>query len=118
MKKIKYLFVFIIGVLLFGGCDQEEEISYVFQDISAPTNVQAKFDIAQDDTGEVSVTPTAEGATLFEIYFGDTENETPLELSPGETATHVYGEGEFNLKIVAVGLTGLTSALNRIVTTK
>ena len=49
MKKIKYLFVFIIGVLLFGGCDQEEEISYVFQDISAPTNVQAKFDISQDD---------------------------------------------------------------------
>lgn len=116
MKKIKYLFVFIIGVLLFGGCDQEEEISYIFQDISAPTNVQAKFDISQDDTGEVSVTPTAEGATLFEIYFGDTENETPLELSPGETATHIYGEGEFNLRIVAIGMTGLTSELTRIVT--
>ncbi|UCE68569.1 MAG: hypothetical protein JSW57_08920 [Flavobacteriaceae bacterium] len=116
MKKIKYLFVFIIGVLLFGGCDQEEEISYVFQDISAPTNVQAKFDISQDDTGEVSVTPTAEGATLFEIYFGDTENETPMELNPGETASHVYKEGEFNLRIIAIGLTGLTSELNRIVT--
>ncbi|MEJ2584140.1 MAG: hypothetical protein P8Z38_03580 [Robiginitalea sp.] len=116
MKKIKYLFVFLLGVFLFGGCDQEEELSYVFQDISAPTNVQAKFDIAQDDSGEVSVTPTAEGATLFEIYFGDAENETPLELNPGETATHIYGEGEFNLRIVAIGMTGLTSELNRIVT--
>ncbi|MGA9238623.1 MAG: hypothetical protein WBV75_06130, partial [Robiginitalea sp.] len=116
MKKIKYLFVFFVGVLLFGGCNQEEELSYVFQDISAPTNVQAQFDIAQDDSGEVSVTPTAEGATLFEIYYGDTEDETPTEVNPGETATHIYGEGEFNLRIVAIGMTGLTSELNRVVT--
>ncbi len=50
------------------------------------------------------------------MYFGDVENESATEVAPGETITHVYGEGEFTLRIVAVGISGLTSELSRIVT--
>lgn len=116
MKQINRLCIFFLGLLVFTGCDDQEEISYVLQDISAPTEVDAIFDIAQDDTGRVSVTPTAVGATAFQVFYGDVEDETPTEVSPGETAEHIYGEGEFNLRVVAVGPTGLTSELVRVVT--
>lgn len=115
MKIIKNLLLLFIAVNVFNSCT-EEQISFALQEISAPTNLEAIFDIASDESGEVSVTPTAVGATVFEIYWGDEENETPTEVAPGQTVTHVYGEGEFTLRIVAKGPSGLTSELQRVVT--
>lgn len=116
MKHIKQLLVFLLIISVFNSCEKEEVVSYALDDISAPTNIDALFDISSEEVGLVTITPSADGATMFEIYFGDEENETPTEVSPGETITHVYGEGEFNLRIVAIGLTGLTSELVRVVT--
>ena len=115
MKYLKHLLVFIAVLGLLGSCEDDDQLTYVFQEVSAPTNLSALFDIANDDTGTVSVTPTGEGASLFQVYFGDVENEKATEVAPGETATHVYAEGEFTLRIVGVGATGLTSELSRIV---
>ncbi len=115
MKHIKKLLVLFLVINVFNSCDNEET-SYALDDLSAPTNIKAVFNISQDDTGTVTVTPTAEGASTFEIYFGDEEGETPTKVSPGETATNIYAEGEFNLRIVAIGMTGLKSELVRVVT--
>ena len=115
MKIVKQLLVLFLAVNVFHSCT-EEQISFALQEISAPTNLEAIFDIASDDSGEVTVTPTAVGATVFEIYWGDAENETPTEVAPGQTVTHVYGEGEFTLRVVAKGPSGLTSELQRVVT--
>ncbi|MET7028183.1 hypothetical protein [Sediminicola luteus] len=115
MKHIKKLLVLFLVINVFNSCT-EEEVSYALEDISAPTNVKAIFNVSQDDTGTVTITPTAEGASTFEIYFGDVENETPTTASPGEMVSHVYGEGEFSLRVVAIGMTGLKSELVRIVT--
>jgi len=115
MKHIKQLLVLFLAFNVFISCEKEEETSYALQDVSAPTGISAAFDISNDEQGTVTVTPTAEGATEFQIYFGDTEGEDPLIVNPGETVTHTYPEGEYNLRIVAVGLTGLTSELVRVV---
>lgn len=114
MKSLKKLLVLFLGVCFFLACT-EDEVSYAFQELSAPTNVSAVFDVAQDDTGTVTVTPTAEGATAFQVYFGDVDNETATQVAVGETVEHVYGEGDFTLRVLAVGATGLTSELSRIV---
>jgi len=116
MKYFRLLLIVTLAVNVFQSCKDDDETSYVLQDISAPTNLSAVFDIADDDSGEVSVTPTGVGAASFEVYFGDVENETPVDVNPGETVNHVYGEGEYTLRIVAIGTTGLTSELSRIVT--
>ena len=116
MKQIKNWLVFFLTIGLVVACNQDDEVSYALQEISAPTNLNAVFDIAQDDSGEVSITPTGEGASVFRVFFGDIEGETATEAAPGETLTHVYGEGEFTLRIVGVGATGLTSELSRVVT--
>jgi len=115
MKIIKQLSVLFLVINIFNGCTKKET-SYALQNVSAPTEVNAVFDIAQDDSGDVSVTPTAVGASLFKVYFGEVEDETPVEVNPGDSAEYTYGEGEFTLRIVAVGLSGLTSELSRIVT--
>lgn len=116
MKYLKHLTVLFLVLGVLNSCEDDEQQTYVFQQISAPTNLSAIFDISDDDTGTVSVTPTGEGASVFEIYFGDTENEEAIEAAPGEMVTHTYAEGEFTLKIIGIGATGLTSELNRVVT--
>ncbi len=116
MKQIRSIVSACIALLVFTACTDDDQVSYALQNISAPTQVEAVFDIAQDESGTVTVTPTAVGANSFQVTFGDAEGETPTEVSPGETVSHVYGEGTFNLRIVAVGATGLTSELVRVIT--
>lgn len=111
MKTLRFL-LFGLFSLFFSlvniQCESDDN-SYILSDVSAPTDVDATFDISQDDTGTVSLTPSATGVTNFNVYYGDTENEEPTAIAPGETGTHVYAEGEYTVRIVAVGLTGLTS---------
>ncbi len=114
MKHMKKLLVFFIAIGLLGSCEKEET-SYALQEVSAPSNLKSIFDISQDDTGTVTVTPTSVGATAYEIYFGDVADEIATISAPGESISHVYAEGEYTLRIVAIGLTGLTSELSRVV---
>ena len=114
MKHMKKLLVFFIAIGLLGSCEKEET-SYALQEVSAPSNLKSIFDISQDDTGTVTVTPTSVGATAYEIYFGDVADEIATKSAPGESISHVYAEGEYTLRIVAIGLTGLTSELSRVV---
>ncbi len=116
MKIFKILALLTISSLMFTGCDDDEITNYAFQEISAPSNVTAAFSVTQDDSGTVSVTPSGDGASVFQIYFGDVENETPVEARPGETVTNVYDEGEYLVRVVAVGPTGLISEYNQMLT--
>lgn len=117
MKTLKNLFIYMFSLtaLVLGSSCETEETSYAFQDVSAPTNLAIAFDMAQDDSGTVTVTPSADGATAFEIFFGDVEDETPVQIAPGESADHVYAEGSYEMKVIAVGITGLTSSLTKVV---
>ena len=112
MKIFKFLAMLTISVLLFTGCEKEEITNYAFQEISAPTNVQANFVVAQDDSGDVTITPSGEGAQVFQVYFGDGD-DTPVEVAQGESVSYTYGEGEYLVRVIAVGSTGLTSEFNQ-----
>ncbi len=111
MKIFKFLAMLTISVLFFTGCEDEEITNYAFQEISAPTNVSAIFDVSQDDTGTVTITPSGEGAQVFQVDLGNGET---AELAAGESVTTAYAEGEYMVKIVAVGSTGLTSEYNQM----
>ena len=73
MKYLKTLLVLIIFGSAFVACEKND-VSYAFQEISAPTNVTANFEITQDDTGLVTVTPSGEGAESFKVYWGESTN--------------------------------------------
>jgi len=104
MKILKHvLFLFVAtGMFISCGSDDDEPMD----ELAAPSNVMANIDISQDDSGTVTVAPTATGASSFEVLFGDEANETPTTLNPGESATNVYEEGMFTVSVTAIGSDG------------
>ena len=90
------------------SCKKDVDNLGYLNNVTAPSNVVAHFDITQDNTGLVTIVPNAEGATKFLVTFGDVADETPSEYGLNETITHIYDEGVYTVGITAVGLTGLT----------
>ncbi len=115
MKKINNIYRFFIVLFLFAACkDNLNDLSFA-DNISAPTNVTASYNIKQDNTGEVTITPNAEGATYYDVYF-DADTTTPVNLEQGESASNVYSEGTHDVKIVAYNLNGdKTEAIQQLV---
>ena len=105
MKKIKIIFKTLFVLFVIAACtDNLRDISFI-DAIAPPTNVSATFDITQDNTGLVTISPTADGATSFMIYFGDNTAD-PVEVVQGNNVEHTYAEGSYDVKIVAVNLKG------------
>ena len=115
MKYLKTLLVLIIFGSAFMACEKND-VSYAFQEISAPTDVTANFEITRDDTGLVTVTPSGEGAESFKVYWGESANEEPEIVTPGGSLDHIYAEGEYKARIVGVGSTNLTSEYAQMLT--
>ncbi|MBE0637450.1 MAG: hypothetical protein IH598_02915 [Bacteroidales bacterium] len=109
MNKMKN--IFLIVVILFAGLACEKEIDNLdkVNNVTAPKINAVTYDIAQDNSGLVSIMPQAEGVTGYKIKFGDVENEVPAEYTVNDKITHTYAEGVFKVEITGVGLTGLTN---------
>jgi hypothetical protein len=70
MKKIKIIYKALIIFFIVSACTENENLDYL-ENSAPPSNVLAIYNIAQDNTGVVILTPTAESAVSFDIYFGD-----------------------------------------------
>ncbi|SFS54590.1 hypothetical protein SAMN04487906_0783 [Zhouia amylolytica] len=107
MKTFKNIIILFITAGLFFACNDDEygNLDALKSDV-APTNVKALFSVTQDNTGTVTITPSADGATSFKVDFGDGETVSEV-LKAGENITHVYPEGEYSVNVMAYSLTGL-----------
>lgn len=112
MKTIKYIFSLCLVTLLINSCVNDDSNTDFVDTAVAPTNVMALLEITQDNTGLVTITPTAEGAIGFDVYYGDATVD-PTDLSQGENTTHVYEEGTYDVRVVAVGPTGLKTEITQ-----
>ncbi|NEW80041.1 MAG: hypothetical protein GZ086_11590 [Gelidibacter sp.] len=109
MKLFKYFLSAILIVTAIWSCTDEDFGSLDFlSTATAPTNVDALFNVTQNNTGTVTITPNAEGAVSFDIFFGD-NTASPSNVKQGKSIVHVYNEGTYTVKIVAIGITGLTT---------
>ncbi|MFC4269639.1 hypothetical protein [Polaribacter marinivivus] len=105
MKNINKFYKYFFALFILMACDEElRDLSFT-DSIAPPSNVSAAYDLTQDNTGNVTITPSADGAVSFEVYFGDSTTE-PAKLGLGENVTHTYAEGSYNVKIVAINLKG------------
>jgi len=109
MKKIKFIIGSFFALLLIWNCTDDDNLDFL-NDVVAPTNVTALFQVTQDNTGLVTITPNADGAMLFNILFGDDTVESS-EVTAGESITHVYEEGTYTVNVEAVGITGLKTQI-------
>ena len=116
MKTLKYflpLFILFTAVI---SCIEDELGSTNFVKTAiAPTNVTVLFGITQDNTGLVTITPNSDGAVSYDIYFGDTTSD-PVNVKQGANITHTYAEGSYEVKISAIGITGLRTEITQPLT--
>ncbi len=106
MKNKLQIFIYaflIIGIL---GCSEDEGLTDV--SVNAPSNISADFTIKQDNSGEVTIFPSAEGANSFVVDFGDGSGSSE-EFTPGNNVSHTYAEGNYQIGLTAKNITGLSS---------
>ncbi|WP_299219101.1 hypothetical protein [uncultured Aquimarina sp.] len=111
MKLLKYIFSVCLSVLFVLSCAEDDNLDYL-DNVVAPSNIAALLQITQDNTGLVTITPNGDGVVSFDIYYGDDTVE-PENVKLGKSATHTYAEGTYNLRLVGIGITGLTTEITQ-----
>lgn len=106
MKSIKNIINVFLFFLLLSGCEENRDIDFI-ENVPVPTNIAATFQVTQDNTGTVTITPTADGATYFDVDYGD--NSDVVKLTNGESVQKVYAEGSYDLKVTAYNVVGESS---------
>ncbi len=116
MKLLKYFFSIGFLLAMATGCKKivNDDISLLDTD-AAPKSLSAFFDITQDNTGLVTITPNGEGVSYYDVYYGDATT-TPAKVQPGKNTQHAYAEGVYNVKVVGHSITGKTAEATKQLT--
>ncbi len=106
MKTLKYICFFSALVAMIYGCKKKDnsDLSFI-ENAPAPAKLGMLFDIIQDNSGKVSILPTGQGVSSYEIVFGDTST-VPAKVGPGNSTSHIYAEGDYNVTLRAYGPSG------------
>ena len=111
MKSIKNILSLLVIVTTLWSCaDDEKNVN--LNNVQAPSALAMAFDVTQDNTGLVTITPTAEGAVSFDIALGDGTAEA-IEVENGQNTSHTYAEGTYTVTATAYGITGLSTSLSQ-----
>ncbi len=115
MKKLKTIYKALIILLIINACTEDDRSLDFLDNIAAPTNVAATYTVTQDNSGLVTITPTADGAVSFDITFGDNTTD-PVSVEAGDYVQHTYLEGTYQVTIVANNINGdATTATQELV---
>jgi hypothetical protein len=111
MNAIKYIYSAFLMAAILISCQKIETDDISFVDTAgAPAKLSVLFNITQDNSGLVTITPNGEGAIFYEVYYAD-GTTIPANLAAGKNTTHVYAEGVYDVKIIAHGVNGKTTEL-------
>lgn len=104
MKKFNVIkqIIFLLIITMY-SCENERDLDFA-DGITIPRNVAATFNVTQDNTGTVSIFPTADGAYSFEVDLGD--NSEKVSIRNGESITHVYPEGSYSVVVTSFNFRG------------
>lgn len=98
----------MLSTFVLAGCEKEkyDDISFV-DTIKTPAKISAMYNITQDNSGVVTITPNGEGLAYTLVYFGDA-TASPANVQAGSNTTHKYAEGTYTVKLRGVGIDGKT----------
>ncbi len=115
LNNLIKIFTISLIVSFFSSCN-EEEINYTFDGDSAPSEFSVDLVSSGDDNETVTITPTAQNVSQFEVFFGEEENETPVQVLPGGSTSYTYSElGEYTIRVIAYAASGLTSEFIQVI---
>jgi hypothetical protein len=106
MNTLKYFFSIALVLSLMLGCKKDSFTDTSFTKTAATsTKLSLLFDITQDNSGLVTITPNGEGAVSYDVVYGDATT-TPVSFAAGKNTTHVYAEGVYTVKVTAHDING------------
>ena len=92
------LLVFAMACSIPDGIEEDTS----FLNTAAAENLSTVFDISNDNSGNVVITPTAQGATSFVVNYGaGSGSDGSVTLKSGESTTYSYPEGEYTVSVTA-----------------
>ena len=110
MKTINKFLTSLFVLLFVVACTEDfvDDTSFA-SSIVPPSNISAAFIVTQDNTGDVTITPSADNALSFVVDFGD-GSSVSSSLNLGASVEHTYKEGSYDVKVTATGLNNLTAS--------
>ncbi len=95
--------VYIVGTTAYGitglSAYYEAEINVTFK---APENLVLTIEADASNPRIISVSATADYATIMDIYFGDVPDEEPTHALPGELVSNTYEDaGDYVITVIA-----------------
>ena len=110
MMKIRKIYgVLMLLLTISFGCTEFEgiDLDTSFVDSATSANLSKVFQISDDNSGNVKITPLGEGFSSAIVYFGHgTGAAASATVSPGRNVTHAYPEGSYTVKIDYVDIAG------------
>lgn len=109
MMKLNLKLSLMFLVIIIMSCSKKEGIDddLSFLNTSSTSNLASIFDISNDNSGIVKITPTGEGAAFFTIDFGHASASETIK--PGYSVSHVYPEGSYTVNITTKDIAGKTT---------
>ena len=111
MKKTTIIVALLI-LIVGAGCKKAVGVNddTSFLNTATTSNPGKIFDISNDNSGNVRITPTGEGASSFTVKFGHgTGASAQADVMPGFSATHAYPEGSYTVTIISKSIGGKES---------
>ena len=109
MNKIKIIFSFFCLLVVLGSCSKKDGISndLSFLNSTSSSALAKIFDISNDNSGNVKITPSGEGVSSYTVNFGyGTGASASATVTPGASVTHAYPEGSYTVTIIAYDIAG------------
>lgn len=110
MKKIKFIYSLAFLLVVATSCSLKDGIDsdVSFINTIASGNFAKIFDITNDNSGKVKITPTGDGVTSYVVNYGHgTGTGASATVLPGLSTTHAYPEGSYTVSIVSSDLAGV-----------
>ena len=110
MKTINKFLTSLFVLLFVVACTEDfvDDTSFA-SSIVPPSNISAAFIVTQDNTGDVTITPSADNALSFVVDYGD-GSAVSSSISVGGSTKHTYKEGSYTVKVTAKGMNNLTAS--------
>ena len=109
MKRLNILLISLVLIVINGCTVEDRDLNYL-DNVPAPSNLEVTYNVTQDNTGLVTLSPNAEGATSFKLTYG---NGGSIVLAPGESVERIYEEGTYQVGLEATAINGLTTEITQ-----
>ena len=107
MQRYHHFLFALLAFAFVSACVEDDDTVPSLAEVPAPSELSLDFVVANDNSGRVDILPGGRGVTLFTLDYGD--GADAVEVSPGETASHTYAEGRYDVSLEAMGINGLTT---------